>query len=113
MNLSYFPQETMKFEIQSYKKPASPGELQKTHVAFTGSPRRHPYDSKKVLLVADPYSTSTFYYEFKSSDVSYVEEMPSLVNIEGETIPMVRIWVKKMSLGIRSLPFVVDSTTFG
>jgi len=113
MDLNHFPRETMRFEIQAYKKPASPNELQKTHVPFTGSPRRHPYDSKKIHLVADPYSTSTFYYEFKSSDVSYVEELPNLVSMEGETIPMVRIWVKKMSMGIRSLPFVVDSTTFG
>jgi len=50
------------------------------------------------------------YYEFKINDISYVEELPNLVNMEGETITMVRIWIKKMSIGIKCFPFVVEDT---
>ena len=75
---------------------------------FSGAPLKHPYDSQKVILVIDPYSTNTFYYEFLADDISYVEELPSLVNEDGKTITMVRLWVKKMSVGLRCTPFIVQ-----
>jgi len=102
--------EAEKFEIQAYKRPKDSKALRKTHVPFSGSPKRHPYDPDKVILVADPYSTQNIYYEFNKVDISYVEELPSIVNLEGETITMVRIWMKKMSVGVRCLPFIVEDT---
>ncbi len=109
MTMTNFLQEAQKFEIQVYKKkkPKDLEELKQNHVAFSGSPLRHPADAEKIVLVADPYSGNAFYYEFKVSDISYMEELPSLVNPEGETIPMARIWVKKKSVGVRCLPFLV------
>ena len=42
---SYIPKAFEKFEIQTYsKKPGNLKALKKTHVPFTGSPRKHPYD---------------------------------------------------------------------
>jgi hypothetical protein len=40
-----------------------------------------------------------------------VEEMINLVDIDGETVPMVRIWVRKKSIGARASLFIVDDTT--
>jgi inorganic pyrophosphatase len=100
--------EAEKFEIQAYKQPEDFATLRKTHVAFSGTPKRHPYDADKVVLVADPYSTQNLYYEFSKLDISYVEELPSIVNLEGETVTMVRIWIKKMSIGLRCSPFIVE-----
>jgi hypothetical protein len=37
-----------------------------------------------------------------------VEERPSIVNLDGETVNMVRIWVKKMSIGLHCSPFRVE-----
>ena len=111
MPIKHFPEEHDKFEIQAYKKPKSIKLLKETHIAFTGSPRKHPYDPKRVILISDPYSKITSYYEFKTADISYVEELVNLVNIEGETVPMARIWVKKKSIGARASLFVVDDTT--
>ncbi len=108
MPFSNFPQETKKFEIQKFKAPGDLKDLIKSHVAFAGSPMKHPHDSEKVVLVPDPYSGCTFYFEFKTDDISYMEELPSIVNIDGETISMVRLWVKKMSLGVRCIPFLVE-----
>ena len=108
MPMTIIPQETMKFEIQAYKKPQNFSELKKNHVPFSGSPRRHPFDAEKVILVIDPYSTHTFYYEFKKSDISYAEELPNIVSLEGEAVPMARIWIKKMSVGVRCSPFIVE-----
>ena len=105
-----YPQEAPKFQIQAYKKPKDIRDMRKTHVSFCGSPKKHPYDPGKVILVADPFSTDNLYYEFNKNDIAYVEELPNLVNQEGETITMVRVWIKKMSIGIRCSPFIVEDT---
>ena len=103
-------QEALKFEIQRYRRPANQKELKQTHVAFSGSPRKHPYNRQKVILVVDPYSTNTYFYEFDRDDISYVEELPNIVNIQEETVTVVRVWVKKNSIAIRSTPFLVGET---
>jgi inorganic pyrophosphatase len=48
--------------------------------------------------------------QIQKEDISYVEELPSLVNQDGEAITMVRAWVKKRSVGIRCSPFIVEDT---
>ena len=112
MSESLVPKAFEKFEIQTYyKKPGNLKTLKKTHVPFTGSPRKHPYDGNRVILVADPYSTSPTYYEFVKGDISFVEELSNLVSTEGEAIVMARVWVKKSSIAVRSSAFVVDDVT--
>lgn len=103
-------QETKKFEIQAYEKPKDLRMLKDSHVSFSGTPRKHPFDPEKVILIVDPYSTHTFYYEFRTEDVDYVEELPNIVNLEGTSIAMVRLWIKKMSIAVRCTPFVVQET---
>jgi len=98
---------TEKFEIEKYKKPKDRKTLVETHIPYSGSPHKHPYDSEKMILVIDPYYTSTFYYEFIKSDISYIEELPNLVNLKGEVFSIVRIWIKKMSIAVRCTPFIV------
>lgn len=104
------PQEAIKFEIQTYRRPKDRKALLTRHVAFSGSPQRHPYDREKIILVADPYSTHNFFYEFHKDDIAYVEELPSIVNLKGETVTMVRVWIKKMSIAMRCSPFIVEDT---
>ncbi len=108
MAVSSVPLKAAKLEIEAYKKPKNYKALSKTHVAFTGSPQNHRYDPDKIILVADPFSTNTFYFEFHKGDISYAEELPSLANVAGEIITMVRIWVKKRSVAIQCTPFLVD-----
>ncbi len=110
MPIQHFPQEVKKFEIEAYKKPGDLKELRKTHVPFSGSPSKHPYDSNKVILVPDPYGGSPFYYEFQSEDIDFVEKLPNIVTLEGETVKMARLWVKKTSVGMVCTPFIVEET---
>ena len=110
MQNTNYPQESARLEIQTYKRPKDIKMLRETHISFTGSPQRHPYDPKKVILVADPYSANTSYYEFNKDDISFLEELPSIVNIEGETVTMVRVWVNKMSIAVHCTPFIVADT---
>ncbi len=98
---------TEHFEIEKYKKPKDRKMLVKTHIPYSGSPHKHPYDSEKMILVVDPYYTSTFYYELNKSDISFVEELPNLVNLDGEVLIMVRLWIKKLSIAVRCTPFIV------
>ena len=108
MPITKQPQEVAKMEIQAYKRPKDMKTLRTTHVAFSGSPQRHPYDRDKIILIADPYSSHNVFYEFYKADIAYVEELPNIVNMDGETITMVRAWIKKMSIGIRCSPFIVE-----
>ena len=111
---SLIPKAFEKFEIQAYRrKPKDLKLLKRTHVAFTGSPQKHPYDPQRVVLMSDPYSTGTIYYEFLKNDISYIEELPSMVNVDGETVMIVRVWVKKQSIAVRSSAFIVEDTTRG
>lgn len=110
MKVSAYLQETKKFEIQAYEKPKDLRMLKDSHVSFSGTPRKHPYDAEKVILIVDPFSTNTFYYEFRADDIAYVEELPSMVNLEGTSITMVRLWIKKMRIGVRCTPFIVQET---
>ena len=95
------PTDGEKFEIQAYKRARNIKDLIKTHVPFSGAPQRHPYEPDKVVLIPDPFSTHTIYYEFHTEDISF---------IEGNTISMVRIWVGKGSIGLRCSPFIVEET---
>ncbi len=111
MPLRNFPQAVKEFAIQVYQKPADDSDLSKTHIAFTGTPQKHHYDPDKVVLVSDPYSSNVSYYEFMTKDISFVEELMNSVDINGQTIAIMRLWVKKDSIGVRSTPFVVADTT--
>ena len=113
MSVTNFLQEAEKFELQAYNIPKDLKNLRKTHAPYSGSPQKHPYDSEKFILISDPFSDNTVYFEFMIKDISYVQDLPSLVNLEGEAITMVRVWVKKMSVGILCSPFVVADTDAG
>ncbi len=110
MTLPAFLQKAQKLDIEAYKKSKDWKSLSKTHVPYSGSPQKHPYDPKKVILVVDPFSTNPFYYEFKIRDIEYIEDLHSMVTIEGDAITMFRVWIKKKSIGVRSIPFVVEDT---
>ncbi len=110
MVMGNFPQKANTFELQHYEKPNDVQELRKNHVPFSGSPQKHPYDKEKVLLVVDPYSNNTSFYELRADDIAFVEDQVNIVDIDGETIHMVRVWVKKGAIAIRSTPFLVEDT---
>lgn len=107
MPFSTFIELKDNYEIQVYKKAKNMDKRE--HIPFSGSPQKHPYEHDKIILIADPFTRDTFYYEFRARDIGFAEELPSLTTIDGESVIMVRIWVKKQSVGIRCTPFIVDS----
>lgn len=81
----------------------------KSCCSFYGTPKKHPYKENRVILVADPFSEHTFYYEFNMKDILSIEEQPSITNIEGDSVSMVRLWVKNKSIGLQCAPFIVGN----
>jgi len=110
MTITHFLQKAETFEITTYSPPSEPKQLRETHVAYSGSPHKHPYDDSRIILIADPFSRNTFYYEFGREDVAFAEELPNLVTPDDEAVSMVRIWVKKGSVALRTTPFRVEDT---
>ena len=107
MRIDKFLQPGRFHEIEKY---SSHPDFSKSCVAFSGAPRKHPYDIKKLILISDPFSTNTVFFEFNINDIVHVEELSSIVNEAGESLRIVKIWVKKGSLGLRYEPFVVEDT---
>ncbi len=92
-------------EIKKYDRKA---DYSKTCIPFTGTPRKHPYDTDKMLLINNPYSSETIFYEFRFSDIKGVNDLPSLLTESGESVKMVQVWVEKGSIGMRYEPFEVN-----
>jgi hypothetical protein len=107
MNITRYIDSVPVYEIIKYSPRP---DLAKDNVSFTGAPRKHPYDPKKILLISDPFSSNTIIFEFTTSDISHIEEISHMVSEAGEGLHIVRIWVRKGSLGLRYEPFVVADT---
>lgn len=91
-------------------KYSSNDNYSQNNVAFTGMPRKHPYDSKKIILISDPLSSNTIFYEFKLNDISHAEEVSNIVSESGKGIRLVKVWVKKGCVALRYEPFIVQDT---
>jgi len=95
------------YAIEPYR--GSYEKLRQIAVMFTGSP--HPAEgSGKVLLMNDPGSRQSFFYEFRGEDILYAEEATGLSLPDGSMAPMVRLWVKKGATALRIEAFHVQDT---
>ena len=95
------------YEITRYSRHP---DYSKDNVAFSGAPRKHPYDDKKLLLISDPFSSNTIFFEFKLTDITHITELSQIATENGDIVKLVKIWVKKGSLGLKYEPFVVEDT---
>jgi hypothetical protein len=80
----------------------------KDAVAFTGTIRKQPYDEGKCMLLAEPRGSEPAILEFRKADIVAVEELPSIVDETGHSRTVMRLWIRRGSLGIRYEPFEVD-----
>jgi len=97
-----------RYQVDLYR--GSPRRLEEIAVAFTGSPKKSR-DEDKVVLLNDPLSSQTFFYEFRASDIIYAEEASNLSMPDGSAVSMVRVWIKKGSTGLKIEPFHVQDTS--
>ncbi|MGM0654929.1 MAG: inorganic pyrophosphatase Ppa [Thermodesulfobacteriota bacterium] len=96
------------FELEKYVRNMDFDK--KRCCSFYGSPKKHPYGEERIILVADPFGEHTFYYDFKLKDILSIEEQPRITSPAGDSVSMVRLWVKKGSIGLQCTPFAVGRT---
>jgi len=96
------------FELEKYVRNMDFDK--KRCCSFYGSPKKHPYGEERIILVADPFGEHTFYYDFKLKDILSIEEQPRITSPAGDSVSMVRLWVKKGSIGLQCTPFAVGGT---
>ena len=102
----YLPAQPL-FNITRY---ASDAGYDRDCISFEGAPKKHPYDAEKILLVIEPFSSRTLFYEFRIKDIRHAENLPSIVTDSGSNLFMARIWIEKGSLGVKYEPFEVGDT---
>lgn len=82
-------------------------DLKEDNEAFEGSPKRHPNSENIIILVQNPFDEKKVFYEFYIDTISSIEEIGTLSSDDGKNAYMIRVWVKKSSLAIKSETFIV------
>jgi hypothetical protein len=77
-------------------------------VRFVGTPKKHPYDDAKCILLTDPLSSEPTILEFKIEDITFVDEAVASVNERGESVELVALYIRKGCIGIQYQAFEVD-----
>lgn len=76
-------------------------DYEKDCVPISGNPRKHPYDSNRLVLILESHDDRTVFHDFKLNDIAHIEELPSITR-DGVSLRQVQLWVKKDSWIIRS-----------
>lgn len=74
---------------------------------FEGSPKRHPNSENIIILVQNPFDEKKVFYEFYMDTISSIEEIGTLSSDDGKNAYMIRLWIKKNSMAIKSETFIV------
>lgn len=92
-----------KFAVEQYRG----SDALKKYRVFIGTPKKHANDDKILILLTDPFSKNTEFYEFTVDSIANVEETGTITNQDGESAIQVRIWIKKGMPAIKAKPFIV------
>ncbi len=100
--LTWFPVENQLPQIRSAHNYREDGK------EYQGSPRKHPYDAQRILLLSGILDgDDQVCYDFSLNDIIHIEELENLVSFEGESIRVMKIWVRKGAEAFSLTPFKV------
>ncbi len=104
MNAINFLEAVPLFEVTRYA-----GDRRRSTDAsrITGTPRRHPYDSDKILFLPDPLEQPRFFYEIRLADIVYAEEINRVATVDGESLEIIGLWIAHGSVCVAMQPFEV------
>lgn len=94
-------------EERELSKFSNPHRLHKEAVPYVGHAKQLKDTPEKIFLRLDSISSHGQMLEFKTKDVIHAEDVNTVTKENGQAIRIVRIWVKKGSIGIKLEPFVV------
>lgn len=79
-----------------------------TYASFEGIPRKHPTDTKVLVLFTSPFSEDRSFYEFSVDSIGRIEELGTITAPDGQSAYTIRVWVKKGMPALQSKPFIVE-----
>ena len=83
-------------------KYSDPNRLHKEAVPFVGQVKQLKEAPDRIYLRLDSISSHGQMLEFKTNDIVYAEDVNTLTKANGLAIRIVRIWVRKGSVGTLS-----------
>ncbi len=92
-------------ELQKYTEPM---RLADEAVPFIGQPKKHESESDKIFLRLNPLSSNGAILEFKTEDIVFAENVKTVSQKDGAAFQIVKIWIRKGSVGIKLEPFSVQ-----
>ena len=92
-------------ELQKYNKP---NRLASEAVPYIGQPKQHEAEPDKIFLRLNPLSSNGAILEFKTDDVVFAENVKTVSQKDGAAFQIVKIWIRKGSVGIKLEPFSVQ-----
>lgn len=92
----------LSFELQKYKSSNSVNDA----IIIVGAPFINPLKKDKIVISTSIFSENKIFYEFDLKDVITWEELDKVVNSKGTTITLIKLFIKKGTIGIRYEPII-------
>jgi len=90
------------FDLQKYKSTSSI----KDSIIIIGAPFVNPLKNDKIVISPAIFSENKIFYEFDIKDVITWEELDKIVNSKGSTITLIKLYIKRGTIGIRYEPIL-------
>lgn len=94
-------------ESREVGKYSDPNRLSKEAIPFIGQPKHNKSTPNKVYIRLNPLTSNGALLEFKTDDVVYAENVKTVSQKDGSMFQIVKIWIRKGSIGIKLEPFSV------
>jgi hypothetical protein len=89
-------------------KYSDPTRLSKDALPYIGQPKQNSSDPDKIYIRLNPLSNNGAILEFKTKDVVYAENVKTVSQSDGRAFQIVKVWIRKGSIGIKLEPFSVQ-----
>lgn len=93
---------------KSLQKYTEPTRLADEAVPYIGQPKQHESEPDKIFLRLNPLSSNGAILEFKTEDLVFAENVKTVSQKDGAGFQIVKIWIRKGSVGIKLEPFSVQ-----
>ncbi len=93
---------------RSLDKYSDPTRLSEDAVPYIGQPKQNESDPDKIFLRLNPLSSNGAILEFKTKDIVFAENVKTVSQKDGAAFQIIKIWIRKGSVGIKLEPFSVQ-----
>jgi len=77
-------------------------------VCFIGTPFKNTNVKDKIFLSSNLFSIKKVFYEFSIKDIIKFEEIDNIVNVQGNSYSIYKVWVKKGAKALKHEPFIIE-----